>query len=92
MHCLNEGELSPVLQLFPLLGSEEQLSLMHRLGFYHVWATLSCPEGLHFRLDLTKPEQRDVAKEVVKVGGLYLVITLALSIIASVCPLWLLRV
>jgi hypothetical protein len=40
---------------------------MAALGSYHVWATLARPDGLHFRLDLTQPEQRDVAREVVKV-------------------------
>jgi hypothetical protein len=40
---------------------------MLALGSYHVWSSLGAPDGLHFRLDLTQPEQRDVAREVVKV-------------------------
>jgi hypothetical protein len=56
------------LQVFEALSGAEQLGLMAALGSYHVWATLARPDGLHFRLDLTQPEQRDVAREVVKVG------------------------
>lgn len=57
-----------LLQVFEALSGAEQLGLMSALGSYHVWATLARPDGLHFRLDLTIPEQRDVAREVVKVG------------------------
>ena len=39
-----------------------------RLGPWHVWTTLGRPHGLHFYLDLTDPEQKDVAKIVVKLG------------------------
>jgi cytochrome bd-type quinol oxidase subunit 2 len=56
-------------QVFESLSGAEQLGLMSSLGSYHVWATLARPDGLHFRLDLTQNEQRDVAREVVKVGG-----------------------
>lgn len=56
-----------LLQVFDALTSSEQLEVMSRLGYYHVWNSVSRPEGLHFRLDLTQLEQRDVAKEVVKV-------------------------
>ena len=38
------------------------------MGQWHVWTTLGKPQGLHFYLDLTIPEQRDVAKELVKMG------------------------
>jgi hypothetical protein len=41
---------------------------MSALGSYYVWSSLGAPDGLHFRLDLTQPEQREVAREVVKVG------------------------
>ncbi len=58
------------LQVFESLTSSEQLGLMAALGSYHVWSSLGAPDGLHFRLDLTQPEQRDVAREVVKVGGM----------------------
>lgn len=57
------------LQVFEALSGSEQLGLMSSLGSYHVWASLGAPDGLHFRLDLTQPEQRDVAREVVKVCG-----------------------
>lgn len=46
--------------------SSEQLGLMSALGSYHLWPTLA----EHFRLVLTQPEQRDVAREVVKVRSL----------------------
>ena len=35
--------------MFEALTGSEQLALMHRLGYYLVWATLARPEGLHFR-------------------------------------------
>lgn len=55
------------MQVFEGLSGSEQLGLMSALGSYHVWSTLARPDGLHFRLDLTQAEQRDVAREVVKV-------------------------
>jgi len=56
-----------MVQVFESLTATEQLQLMKRLGYYLVWATLARPEGLHFKLDLRQPEQRDVARDVVKV-------------------------
>lgn len=41
---------------------------MSALGSYHVWSCLNMPDGLRFKLDLTQPEQRDVAREVIKVN------------------------
>lgn len=41
---------------------------MQRLGFWHVWNTIQSPTGLHFYLDLEEPEQKDIAKDVVKMG------------------------
>lgn len=58
---------SACMQVFESLSSSEQLGLMSALGSYHVWSSLGAPDGLHFRLDLTQPEQREVAREVVKV-------------------------
>lgn len=55
-------------QVFEALSGAEQLGLMAALGSYYVWSSLGAPDGLHFRLNLTEPEQRDVAREVVKVG------------------------
>jgi hypothetical protein len=55
------------VQVFEAVSGHEQLSLMSALGSYHVWTSLGAPDGLHFKLDLTQPEQRDVAREVVKV-------------------------
>eukprot|EP00775_Hariotina_reticulata_P013115 gene13115-13244_t len=57
-----------LVEVFESLSGAEQLGLMSSLGSYHVWATLARPDGLHFRLDLTQNEQRDVAREVVKVA------------------------
>lgn len=37
------------------------------LGPFHVWASLARPDGLSFQLNLRCLEQRDVAREVVKV-------------------------
>lgn len=51
---------------FQALAGAEQLGVMARLGFAHVWASLRRPEGLRFRLDLRAPEQREVARAVVK--------------------------
>jgi hypothetical protein len=59
--------MSLYLQVFDALSGGEQLGLMSSLGSYQVWASLGAPDGLHFRLDLTQAEQRDVAREVVKV-------------------------
>ena len=39
------------------------------MGPWHVWTTLGKPHGLHFYLDLAIPEQKDVAKELVKMGS-----------------------
>ena len=39
------------------------------MGPWHVWTTLGKPYGLHFFLDLAIPEQKDVAKELVKMGS-----------------------
>ncbi len=33
-----------------------------------MWTTLGRPHGLHFFLDLTDPEQRDIAKDIVKLA------------------------
>jgi hypothetical protein len=57
------------LQVFVELSHAEQWQVMHRLGTAYVWSSLGRPDGLHFRLDLTLSEQRDVAREVVKVGS-----------------------
>lgn len=59
------------MQLFEALAKGEQLGLMPALGSHHVWSSLGAPDGLHFRLDLTQPEQRDVAREVVKVRTVF---------------------
>ncbi|KAF8058470.1 LRRC74A [Scenedesmus sp. PABB004] len=55
-----------LVQVFAGLAPGEQLALMACLGSYHVWAALRAPAGLHWRLDLTVPEQRDVAREVIR--------------------------
>lgn len=57
------------MKVFEALHGSEQLGLMAALGSYYVWSRMGAPDGLHFRLDLTQPEQRDVAREVVKVRG-----------------------
>ena len=44
------------------------MQVIQRLGQWHVWTTLGRPQGLHFFLDLTNPEQKDVAKEIVKLA------------------------
>lgn len=49
-----------------LSSAHEQV--MQRLGFWHVWNTIQSPTGLHFYLDLEEPEQKDIAKDVVKMG------------------------
>lgn len=77
--------ITPSPQVFESLTSSEQLGLMSALGSYHVWSSLGAPDGLHFRLDLTQPEQRDVAREVVKVGLLMLLLVLRLSCLRLSC-------
>ncbi|GFH09282.1 uncharacterized protein HaLaN_04391, partial [Haematococcus lacustris] len=52
-----------------LLRFEEQRALLSRLGFWHVWGVLGRPYGLHWYLDLTDPEQRELAKELVKLAS-----------------------
>eukprot|EP00798_Chlamydomonas_sp_ICE-L_P001749 gene1749-33158_t len=39
-----------------------------RLGHWHCWTTLGRPYGLTFYFDLTEPEQKEIAKEVVKLA------------------------
>jgi hypothetical protein len=45
-----------------------RVQVLIRLGYWHVWTTLGRPQSLHFYLDLTDQEQKDVAKDVVKLG------------------------
>eukprot|EP00879_Flechtneria_rotunda_P019180 GHRR01020138.1.p1 GENE.GHRR01020138.1~~GHRR01020138.1.p1 ORF type:complete len:540 (+),score=220.55 GHRR01020138.1:357-1976(+) len=59
---------SRLIEVFEALSGQEQLDLMAALGSYYVWSTLARPEGLHFKLDLTQPQQKDVAKAVLKVA------------------------
>lgn len=42
---------------------------MYRLGPWHTWCTLARPYGLHFFLDFTDPEQKDVGKDIVKLAS-----------------------
>lgn len=41
---------------------------MHRLGHWYTWTTLERPHGLHFFLDLREAEQRDIAKDIIKLA------------------------
>ncbi|GAX72927.1 hypothetical protein CEUSTIGMA_g382.t1 [Chlamydomonas eustigma] len=53
---------------FQALNVEEQRQVLNRLGYWHVWTTIGYPQNLHFYLDLTDPEQKDVARDIVKLG------------------------
>ncbi len=39
-----------------------------RLGFLHVYSCLADPHGISFSLDLGEPEQRDIARELVRMA------------------------
>lgn len=54
--------------VYQLLKPDEQRQVMNRLGHWHVWSTLQNPENLHFFLELTDPEQKEIAKLVIKQG------------------------
>ncbi|KAG1665958.1 hypothetical protein FOA52_003182 [Chlamydomonas sp. UWO 241] len=51
-----------------VLTNNEQRSIKYRLGPWHVWMTLARPQGLHFYIDMTDTEQKDIAKEVLKMA------------------------
>ena len=44
------------------------MQLLSRLGHKHVWATLGRPQGLLFYLDASDPEQKEIARELVRMG------------------------
>ena len=44
------------------------MQVMYRLGHWHVWTVLGRPHGLHFFVNLTDPEQKDIAKDIVKLA------------------------
>ncbi|GLI64025.1 hypothetical protein VaNZ11_007186 [Volvox africanus] len=46
----------------------EQRQVMIRLGFWHVYTCLADPHGISFSLDLGEPEQRDIARELVRMA------------------------
>jgi hypothetical protein len=54
--------------VYQLLKPDEQRQVMNRLGHWHVWSTLQSPENLHFYLEMTDPEQKEIAKIVIKHG------------------------
>ena len=60
---LSRPPLLMALSLSPLFWYNSPVQVIQRLGQWHVWTTLGRPQGLHFFLDLTDPEQKDVAKE-----------------------------
>ncbi|GAX83706.1 hypothetical protein CEUSTIGMA_g11131.t1 [Chlamydomonas eustigma] len=57
-----------IYNIFQVLSVVEQRQVLIRLGYWHVWTTLGRPQSLHFYLDLTDQEQKDVAKDVLKLG------------------------
>ena len=57
-----------IYEVYQLLRTEEQRQVMNRLGHMHVWNTIQRPENLHFYLELTDPEQKEIAKVVIKQG------------------------
>ncbi|EFJ52507.1 hypothetical protein VOLCADRAFT_86673, partial [Volvox carteri f. nagariensis] len=50
------------------LKQSEQRQVMVRLGFWHVYTCLGDPHGIFFSLDLGEPEQRDIARELVRMA------------------------
>ncbi|GFR42397.1 hypothetical protein Agub_g3269, partial [Astrephomene gubernaculifera] len=58
------GWKSTYLRLTP----GEQRQVMTRLGYWHVYACLADPHGIAFSLDLGEPEQRDIARELVRMA------------------------
>lgn len=45
------------------------MQVTQRLGYWHVWSTLGDAHGLHFSLDLSDPEQKEVARDIVKTAA-----------------------
>ncbi|PNW77510.1 hypothetical protein CHLRE_10g439750v5 [Chlamydomonas reinhardtii] len=48
------------------LSPAEQRQVMMRLGHWHVYSCLADPHGIAFALDLGEPEQKDIARELVR--------------------------
>ncbi|KAG2432898.1 hypothetical protein HXX76_008629 [Chlamydomonas incerta] len=48
------------------LTPAEQRQVMMRLGYWHVYSCLADPHGIAFALDLAQPEQKDIARELVR--------------------------
>ncbi|KAG2501181.1 hypothetical protein HYH03_000996 [Edaphochlamys debaryana] len=53
---------------FERLTPSEQRQVMMRLGYWHVYTCLADPHGIAFALDLGEPEQRDIARELVRMA------------------------